>query len=62
MKRRINYLINTKFQLTFAAKFALFSSLFSAFIGFQLYAIVWPVISQFVPEQNHGFYQTSDLF
>jgi len=51
MKRRVNYLINKKFQLGFAARFAFITTLFSAFIGFQFYAIVWPAVSQFVPEQ-----------
>ncbi len=51
MKRRVNYLINKKLQLGFAARFAFFTTLFSAFIGFQFYAIVWPAVSQFVPEQ-----------
>jgi signal transduction histidine kinase len=51
MKRRVNYLINKKFQLGFAARFAFFTTLFSAFIGFQFYAIVWPAVSQYVPEQ-----------
>lgn len=55
MKKRAKYLINKKFQLAFAAKFALISTLFSAFIGFQLYAIIWPVVSQFVPEQTIAF-------
>ena len=52
MKRRVNYLINKRFQLALAAKFALITTLISVFIGFQLYAIVWPVVSQFVPEQT----------
>ncbi len=52
MKRRVNYLIDKKFQLGFAARFAFFTTLFSAFIGFQFYAIVWPAVSQFVPEQT----------
>ncbi len=51
MKRRVNYLINKKLQLGFAARFAFFTTLFSAFIGFQFYAIVWPAVSQYVPEQ-----------
>ena len=51
MKRRVNYLINKKLKLGFAAKFAFFITLFSAFIGFQFYAIVWPAVFPFVPEQ-----------
>jgi signal transduction histidine kinase len=62
VKRRIHYLINTKFQLAFTAKFALISTLFSAFIGFQLYAIVWPVISPFVPEQTMVFIKHQIIF
>ncbi len=62
MKRRVNYFINKKFQLAFAAKFALISTLISAFIGFQLYAIVWPVVSRFVPEQTMSFIRHQIFF
>ena len=62
MKKRAKYLINKKFQLAFAAKFALISTLFSVFIGFQLYAIVWPVVSQFVPEQTIAFVRHQIFF
>ncbi len=62
MKRRVNYLINKKFQLAFAARFALISTLISAFIGFQLYAIVWPVVSRFVPEQTMAFIRHEIFF
>ncbi len=62
MKKRFKYLINTKFQLAFAARFALITTLFSGFIGFQLYAIVWPVVSQFVPEQTMAFIRHQIFF
>ncbi len=62
MKRRVNYLINKKFQLAFAARFALITTLISAFIGFQLYAIVWPVVSRFVPEQTMAFVRHQIFF
>ena len=62
MKKRTKYLINKKFQLAFAARFALISTLFSAFIGLQLYAIVWPVVSRFVPEQSMAFITHQILF
>ena len=62
MKRRVNYLINKKFQLAFAARFALITTLISAFIGFQLYATVWPVVSQFVPEQTMSFIRHQIFF
>ena len=55
MRKRVNYLVNTKFQLKFAVKFALITTLLSAFVGFQLYAIVWPVLSRFVPEETMSF-------
>ena len=51
MKRRVNYLIDKKFQLAFAAKFALLSTFFSAFIGLQFYATVWPAVSEFIPAE-----------
>ena len=62
MKIRTNYLINKKFQLAFAAKFVLIITLMSAFIGFQLYAIVWPVVSRFVPEQAMAFITHQIIF
>ena len=62
MKRRVNYFINKKFQLAFAARFALITTLISAFIGFQLYAIVWPVVSRFVPEQTMAFVRHQIFF
>jgi len=62
MKKRAKYLINRKFQLAFAAKFALISTLISAFIGFQLYATVWPVISPLVPEATMGFIRHQIFF
>jgi len=62
MKKRVNYLINTKFQLAFAARLALITTLFSAFIGFQIYAIVWPVVSRFVPEQTIALIRHQIIF
>ena len=62
MKKRFKYLINTKFQLAFAARFALITTLFSGFIGFQFYAIVWPVVSRFVPEQTMAFITHQIIF
>ncbi len=62
MKRRVHYLINKKFQLAFAAKFVFITTLISAFIGFQLYAIVWPVVSQFVPQQTMAFVRHQIFF
>ena len=62
MKIRTNYLINKKFQLAFAAKFVLIITLMSTFIGFQLYAIVWPVVSRFVPEQAMAFITHQIIF
>ena len=62
MKRRTNYLINKKFQLAFAARFVLIITLISGFIGFQLYAIVWPVVSRFVPEQTMTFITHQIIF
>ena len=55
MKKRVNYLINTKYQIGFAIKFAIITTLLSGFVGFQLYAIVWPVISHFVPQETIVF-------
>lgn len=55
MKKRVNYLINTKYQIRFATKFAIITTLLSGFVGFQLYAIVWPVLSRFVPEETVVF-------
>ena len=55
MKKRINYLINTKYQIRFAIKFAIITTLLSGFVAFQLYAIVWPVLSRFVPEETVSF-------
>ena len=52
MKKRTNYLINTKYQIRFAIKFAIITTLLSGFVAFQLYAIVWPVLSRFVPEET----------
>ncbi len=62
MKRRVNYLINKKFQLAFAGKFVLITTLISGFIGFQLYATVWPVVSRFVPEQTMAFIRHEIFF
>ena len=62
MKIRTHYLINKKFQLAFAARFVFIITLISAFIGFQLYAIVWPVISRFVPEQTMAFITHQFIF
>lgn len=62
MKIRTHYLINKKFQLAFAARFVVIITLISAFIGFQLYAIVWPVISRFVPEQAMAFITHQIIF
>ncbi len=62
MKRRVNYLINKKFQLAFAGRFVLITTLISGFIGFQLYAIVWPVVSRFVPEQTMAFVRHQIFF
>ena len=62
MKKRVHYLINKKFQLAFAARFVFIITLISAFIGFQLYAIVWPVISRFVPEQAMAFITHEIIF
>lgn len=54
MKKRVNYLINTKYQIRFAIKFAFITALLSGFVGFQMYAIVWPVLSQYVPQEIMG--------
>jgi len=62
MRIRTNYLINKKFQLAFAARFVFIITLISAFIGFQLYAIVWPVVSRFVPEQTMTFITHQIIF
>lgn len=62
MKRRVHYLINKKFQLAFAARFVFITTLISAFIGFQFYAIVWPVVSRFVPEQTMTFITHQIIF
>ena len=55
MKKRTNYLINTRYQIKFAIKFAIITTLLSGFVAFQLYAIVWPVLSRFVPEETVSF-------
>ena len=62
MRKRTNYLINKKFQLAFAARFVFIITLISVFIGFQLYAIVWPVVSRFVPEQTMAFITNQIIF
>ena len=62
MKKRVNYLINRKFQLALAARFVFIVALISAFIGFQFYAIVWPVVSRFVPEQTMAFITDQIIF
>lgn len=53
--KRINYLINSKYQIAFAIKIAVVTTMLCAFVGAQVYAIVWPVISSVVPEETMMF-------
>jgi hypothetical protein len=49
-KKRTQYLINKRMQLTFTARFLVVTILFSLFVGFLAYVTMWPVASAFVPK------------
>jgi len=51
-KRRLrNYLIKKDIQLGLTYRFLLILILFSLFIGFQAYIIIWPVASGFISKE-----------
>jgi hypothetical protein len=49
-RRRVNYLVNKRMQLTCTARFLVITLLFALFIGFLAYVTVWPVASAFIPK------------
>ena len=54
MKIRIQYLIKTRMQLGLAQRFLLIISMLFAFVGFEAYITVWPVVAEFVPDVSMG--------
>ena len=54
MQKRIQYLIKTRMQLGLALRFLLIISMLFAFVGFEAYITVWPVVAEFVPDVSMG--------
>ena len=50
MKKRIQYLIKSRMQLGLALRFFIIVSMLFAFIGFEGYITIWPVVAEFVPD------------
>ena len=50
MQKRIQYLIKTRMQLGLALRFLLIISMLFAFVRFEAYITVWPVVAEFVPD------------
>ena len=52
MKKRIQYLIKGRMQLGLALRFFIIISMFCAFVGFEGYITIWPVVAEFVPDAS----------
>ena len=50
MRIRAKYLINKRLQLGLTFRFVALTILFSAFMGFEVYITIWPVVSGSIPE------------
>ena len=50
MRIRARYLINKRLQLGLTFRFVFLTVLFSAFMGFEVYITIWPVVSGAIPE------------
>ena len=53
--KRVNYLINSKYQIKFAAKFALLTLMLLGLVLVQLYVVIWPTLGRLVPEETMDF-------
>jgi hypothetical protein len=49
MVRRRRYLINKRMQLGLTTRFTFLTVLFSAFIAFEVFITIWPVVSGLIP-------------
>ena len=62
MKKRKQYIVYRKIQIALTIKFLRITILFSLFIGFEVYVIMWPVVSGFLPEHVMSLVRSRVLF
>ena len=50
MKNRTKYMTNKRMQLGLTFRFVFLTSVFAAFMGFEVYITIWPAVSGVIPE------------
>jgi signal transduction histidine kinase len=49
MKRRIHFLVKKRMQFALTLRFLVLMVVFTLFIGFETYMIIWPVAAAYIP-------------